>query len=112
MRSHLSFFGGLLVTSVLLAACNSAEKPIAAGPTASTSPVAQVPTVHADGVRRVTTVELRDLLAKNEAFVVDVRNDASFKQGHIPGAKLIPVADVLQRAGELPKNKLIVTYCS
>ena len=59
-----------------------------------------------------TTVELRDLLAKNEAVVIDVRNEPSWAAGHIRGAKLIPFADVVKHANELPKDKLIVTYCS
>ena len=106
----------ILLVGVMLTGCNSQQKP--AGGTAQVAPSTpgaaspQVPTVHADGVRRVTTVELHDMLAKNQAFVVDVRTEQSYKQGHIRGAKLIPVADVLQKSGELPKDKLIVTYCS
>ncbi len=121
MRLRLLTFAGLLSGAAVLAACNAGDKPKASTPVATSSPAGatspttatpQVPTVHADGVRRVTTTELRDLMAKNQAVVVDVRNDASFKQGHLPGARLIPVADVLQKADELPKDKLIVTYCS
>ncbi len=52
------------------------------------------------------------MLDKNEAVVIDVRNEASFNSGHIRGAKLIPEAEVLNHINELPKNKLIVTYCS
>jgi rhodanese-related sulfurtransferase len=65
-----------------------------------------------DGVRRVTTVELKDLLAKGQAVVVDVRNEASYKIGHIKGAKLIPTNEFLGRLDELPRDKMIVTYCS
>jgi 3-mercaptopyruvate sulfurtransferase SseA len=106
----------LVISAALLVACNSAQKPVgstnAGSAPSQTAASPQVPTVHADGVRRITTVELRDLLAKNQAVVIDVRTEASYKQGHIHGAKLIPVADVLQKADELPKDKLIVTYCS
>jgi rhodanese-related sulfurtransferase len=52
------------------------------------------------------------MLARNEAVVIDVRNQASFDVGHIRGAKLIPEAEVVNHIDELPKNKLIVTYCS
>jgi predicted sulfurtransferase len=88
--------------------CNSAEQKNKNGPTASVSPAASAP----DGARRVTTTELQDLLAKNQAFVVDVRNEASYNSGHIHGAKLIPEADLPNHLSELPKDKLIVTYCS
>jgi rhodanese-related sulfurtransferase len=63
-------------------------------------------------VRRVTTAELKDLLDRNEAVVIDVRNEASYNAGHVRGSKLIPEAEVVNHIDELPKNKLIVTYCS
>ena len=93
----------------VLTACNSLEKKVSqAGPIAPKPPT----TAPTDGIRRITVVELRDLLAKNEAVVVDVRNDSAFKAGHIRGARLIPVADTLKHVDELPTDKLIVTYCS
>jgi rhodanese-related sulfurtransferase len=52
------------------------------------------------------------MLAKKEAVVIDVRNEASYEAGHIRGAKLIPHDEILNRLNELPKGKLIVTYCS
>lgn len=118
MRSRLLLLSALLVTIAVIVGCNSTNRPAtntsvsSASPGAPTSDSPQVPTVNADGVRRITIVELRDLLAKNEAVVVDVRNEASYKQGHIPGSKLIPLAEVVNKVNELPKNKLIVTYCA
>lgn len=97
---------GLLV----LTACNSAEqKASTSSPLAAASPATKTPT---DGVRRVTVNELKDLLAENQAVVIDVRNEDSYKTAHIKGAKLIPEAEVAKRSDELPKDKLIVTYCS
>lgn len=115
MRVRISFILGLVITGVFLLSCNSTDKTATSTSTASASPSGvngQIPTVNADGVRRVTTVELKDLLAKNQAVVIDVRNDASYAAGHITGAKLIPLADIVKHANELPKDKLIVTYCS
>jgi predicted sulfurtransferase len=95
---------------VVLTACNSAEqKTMGSKPVAATNPAATAPS---DGVRRVTPAELHDLLAKNQAVVIDVRNEASYNAGHIRGARLIPEAEVANHASELPKDKLIVTYCS
>ena len=45
-------------------------------------------------------------------FVVDVRSQDAYDLGHIPGAKLIPSNDIASRINELPKDRLIVTYCS
>lgn len=65
-----------------------------------------------DGVRRVTILELRDALEKGEAVVVDVRGEVEYKLGHIKGARSLPLGLIAQRAGELPRDKLIVTYCA
>jgi 3-mercaptopyruvate sulfurtransferase SseA len=109
MRSIVSVFAVTILAFGLLAGCNSAE-----WKNARTSPVAPAQTAppNADGVRRVTVAELKDLLAQNQAVVIDVRNEAAYNTGHIRGAKLIPEAEVVSHIGELPKDKLIVTYCS
>jgi 3-mercaptopyruvate sulfurtransferase SseA len=112
MRLILSFFAIAILAAAVLTACNSAE-----WKKASTSPVApnaQQPatTARGDGVRRVTVKELKQMLDDNDAVVIDVRTQASYDMGHIKGSKLIPEAEVANRRDELPKNKLIVTYCS
>jgi rhodanese-related sulfurtransferase len=55
---------------------------------------------------------LEAMLKNGEAIVVDVRNQASYDIGHIPGAKLIPSGEILNHVNELPRDKTIVTYCS
>jgi predicted sulfurtransferase len=109
MRLIAAFFAFSLLGAVAQSGCNSAEqKNKSATPIAATAP-APPP---ADGARRVTTAELKDLLDKNEAVVIDVRNEASYNAGHVRGSKLIPEAEISNHLDELPKNKLIVTYCS
>ena len=111
MRLIISFFAITVFALGVLTACNSAE-----WKNAKSSPVAPAgapPTQAAgDGARRVTVAELKDLLAKDEAVVIDVRNQTSFDAGHIRGARLIPENEVVGHSDELPRNKLIVTYCS
>jgi hypothetical protein len=108
MRHIISLLSVCMLGLLILTACNSAEQsrtsPLAAG-----SPATKTP---ADGVRRVTVNELKDLVAKNAAVVIDVRNQASYDAAHIKGARLIPEAEILNHIDELPKDKLIVTYCS
>lgn len=65
-----------------------------------------------DGVRRISPAELREVLKKGQAIIIDVRNEQSYSAGHIKGARLIPVNEVGSKIGELPKDKLIATYCS
>ncbi len=107
MRSTFHFALIVLVAAIF-AACNAVDH------SAKTTP-AQLPgsdTVYADGARRVTADELDAMVKNGQAIIVDVRNQASFDQGHIPGAKLIPAGEILNHLNELPRDKVIVTYCS
>ncbi len=110
---RISNFLVVVAATLLLAACSSTET--STGTKTADSTPAQAPSktkAHPDGVRRMTVIELQNLISKGEAFIVDVRNEASYKQGHIKGARLIPTNQVLERADELPRDKVIVTYCS
>lgn len=101
----------VVLTSMLVGACNSTENTTSNNPpVAQTSPIKA--TTHKDGIRRITVAELRTLVDRGEAFIVDVRNEPAYKQGHIKGAKLIPTNEVLKRTDEFPRDKTIVTYCS
>ena len=70
------------------------------------------PQASGDGVRRVTPGEVRELLKQGKAVLVDVRGTPVYKVGHVKGALDIAVGDIAQRVNELPKNKMILTYCS
>jgi predicted sulfurtransferase len=109
MRFLISLFVLGLLGAVAQSGCNSAEQKNKSGPVAIASPAASVPN---DGARRITTAELQDLLTKNQAVVIDVRNETSYNAGHIRGSRLIPEAEIPNHLSELPKDKLIVTYCS
>jgi 3-mercaptopyruvate sulfurtransferase SseA len=107
MRS--TFYFALIVTAaVVLAACNAVDK--SANPKPAPAPASNA--VYADGARRVTTQELDTMLKNGQAVIVDVRNQASYDLGHIPGAKLIPAGEIVNHINELPRDKMIVTYCS
>lgn len=63
----------------------------------------------------MTPWSLKNLLLdqKSEQYLVlDVRSPEHFAQAHIPGAKNIPLADLVSSLKTLPKDKTIVTYCS
>jgi predicted sulfurtransferase len=110
MRYIVSIMAVAMLGVLALTACNSAEQKVSKSSSlAAASPASKAP---ADGIRRITVAELKGLFDKNEVFIVDVRNEPNYKAGHIKGAKLIPVADTLNHINELPKDKLIVTYCS
>ncbi len=107
MRSTF-YFALIVAAAVVFAACNAVDNTVNTKP----APLPGADTVYADGARRVTTDELEAMLKNGQAFVVDVRNHASYDIGHIPGAKLIPAGEILNHLNELPRDKTIVTYCS
>lgn len=82
------------------------ERPNAAAPATGTTEV------HADGVRRVTAAELKALLEDGSAVVYDTRAKASYDAEHIQGSLSMPMDEVEKRAGELPKDKTLVFYCT
>ena len=102
----------LLLTAVVVAACNSAESRKPDSLISSSQPQGQIATTYADGIPRITISELEELIKAGKVFIVDVRNQAAYDQGHIPGAKLIPVENVATRLNEFPRDTQIVTYCS
>ncbi len=65
-----------------------------------------------DGIPRITAQELLTALRRRKAILVDVRGLDAYKEGHIKGALSIPVDQVEARLKELPRGKLIATYCS
>ena len=109
MRHRFFFLASVFVTAIALIACNGIDK-VAKSDPQKTQP--EPPTTYADGARRITIAELEALIKNNQAYVVDVRNQAMFDDGHIPGSRLIPEGEILNHTGELPRDKTIVTYCS
>jgi predicted sulfurtransferase len=62
---------------------------------------------------RISLPEFKALLARGNVLVLDVRDVDSYKAGHIPGAVLLPLADIDQHADKLRAEKRpIVTYCA
>ena len=102
----------IVFVAITLAACNAADTTS----NNNATPATPAPTVAAhhptDNTPRVTTTELDQLMKDGKVVVVDVRNKASYEMGHIRGSVLIPVTEIGTRAKELPRDKMIVTYCS
>ena len=97
------------LAAVMLAACNAVDIPVASN---APKPASSPQTAPPDSARRITIEELEALIKEGKAFVVDVRNQASYDLGHIPGSRLIPAGEILNHVNELPRDKTIVTYCS
>ena len=62
---------------------------------------------------RIGWDEFKKLYDTKETVVVDVRGADAVEQGHIPGSRSIPLADVERHAEELKKlKKPVVLYCA
>jgi len=59
----------------------------------------------------MTQADFKPLLKHGKVFVLDVRNQNDFDEGHIPWAKHIPLKQLSERILELPMNKPIITVC-
>ena len=60
-----------------------------------------------------TDVEANDIenLLKNKEFLLDVREEYEYQDGHIKGAINLPLREILEKKDTLPKDKDIYVYC-
>jgi rhodanese-related sulfurtransferase/DNA-binding MarR family transcriptional regulator len=59
----------------------------------------------------VTVNELRARLDDPGLVILDVRPVQEYLQGHIPGARSIPITELESRLHELPHDQEIIAYC-
>jgi rhodanese-related sulfurtransferase len=66
------------------------------------------------GSRAILPIQAVQLLNREDAVIVDIRNEAEFKDGHIINAQHIPRADLKSRTDELRKfkDRPIVVCCA
>ncbi len=55
--------------------------------------------------------ELEVRLETDDVLVLDVRPEAEYQTGHIPGARSIPIDQIEEHLDELPDDQEIVAYC-
>ncbi|MBC7911210.1 MAG: hypothetical protein H7Y30_11955 [Pyrinomonadaceae bacterium] len=112
MRFIVSCAATLVLAIALLAACNSNDfvpkKPSVTTADNSNAPQKGQP----DGVRRITITELKAEVDKGNVVLVDTRPPEAYALEHAKGAIHMTEAEVEKRSGELPRDKMIVAYCS
>jgi rhodanese-related sulfurtransferase len=59
----------------------------------------------------VAIAELRRLVEDGAVTLLDVRPAHEYRQGHIPSARSMPVAELERRLAELPRDREVVAYC-
>ena len=55
--------------------------------------------------------EAYDRAKRGEMVLLDVRGAAEHAGGHVPGARHIPLGELSERAGELPRDVPVALYC-
>ncbi|MEZ4634072.1 MAG: zinc-ribbon domain-containing protein [Caldilineaceae bacterium] len=102
--------GGLAIVIVLVVTYWATAKPPAI--------VGNFPVeTSADGIPfpttpRISVADAKAGLDAGTAIFVDVRSQAQFDAGHIPGAVLMPLDEFEARFSELPQDAEILTYCT
>jgi sulfur-carrier protein adenylyltransferase/sulfurtransferase len=64
-------------------------------------------------VDTISAAEVRTFLQEKEPGeynLVDVRQPTEYVRGHLPGARLIPLGELRERAGELDRSMPTITY--
>ena len=87
----------LVIAAVLLTACGSASGQ-------ANTQIAKLP---AD----IDVATAASLMGRQDVFLLDVRTQAEYDQGHIPDITLIPLDQVQSRLSEIPKDKTVVVTC-
>jgi len=62
----------------------------------------------------ITTPELKQFIKSHkekEYLIVDVRQPDEYTKGHIPGAKFIPLNELLSDFSDLPADRDVIFYC-
>jgi rhodanese-related sulfurtransferase/DNA-binding transcriptional ArsR family regulator len=64
-----------------------------------------------DGMEHVGMEALIDRIRDGEVTVLDVRPPEEYAAAHVPGAISIPLEDLENRSGSLPRDRDVVAYC-
>ena len=94
-----------------------AEQMTAASRTRSNSPAVEVPDDFENGDISTTPAALKEMLAQGSSgklniLVIDIRDQAAYSAGHIPGALSMPMETLGLDLAELPPLTRFVTICS
>jgi hydroxyacylglutathione hydrolase len=71
--------------------------------TAASLPVDQTP--------QLAAAALRNGRQQEGMIIVDVRSAREWESGHLPGALHIPLGELVERAGEIPRGGVVATMC-
>ena len=61
--------------------------------------------------RMLNSADVAGLMASQGAVIIDVRNPDEWDRGHIPGARLLPLASLHTRLAEIPRDRPVILHC-
>ena len=110
-------FIGLSLVSLVAWSLTRTVQPTPAQPVAQQQQAMVAPEENHDGhdhdtFERIGFDEFKKLSDAGQVTVIDVRSMDQFLASHIPGSLHIPVTRVEGEIPYLPKDKLVVTYCT
>ena len=64
-------------------------------------------------VRNINHQEFEDIIGKENGSweIIDVREEHEWKEGHVRGAKLIPMGEIIERKNAIDWSKKVLFYC-
>lgn len=66
-------------------------------------------------IKMMTTEQVREYMdtrKPDEYQLLDVRQEWEYEEFHLPGARLVPLADLHDRLGEIDREKPAIVYCA
>jgi 3-mercaptopyruvate sulfurtransferase SseA len=112
MKMILKLGAGALIVgaAITVASCSKSGE---GGATADAAKAAPAHQNEEDKAPRVNVQEARKLIEEGKAIIIDVRGGEAYKMSHIKGAPNIPLDKIATGDfKDLPKDKLIIAYCS
>jgi phage shock protein E len=91
----------LVLLALLLTACGGV---VSAPPAAAESAASDLPGT-------VTVATVAGIHQSEDVFLLDVREQWEYDEGHIPGVYLIPTGQVPARLDEIPTDKTVIVTC-
>src|SRR6476619_7380762 len=67
-----------------------------------------------DGAAPMREITLESFVAaqRDGAYVIDVREPVEYVGGHVPGAELVPMAQLPAKIADLPKDRPVYVICA
>jgi rhodanese-related sulfurtransferase len=95
---------GLFILIILLAACGG-------GNPAAPAVESEVANVALDLPPEVDVHTVAAIKDSDDVYLLDVREQWEYDEGHIPGITLLPMGEVPSRLDEIPTDKEVIVTC-